>query len=417
MPAWVLSVEILNRDKILFLNTVQKPVLMLLAACLLSVNVLAKIGNAPSEEIRRALPNQLGEFRALGPIWTPPANHLDVNDIDQITRVQFNASAIASRTYRAKDGEELSILIFNCRSESSAYAFLTNSWRLGHTNHEVNPESRYGEIGTASRADGDVLKFVKGSTLVHIAPIGMAVYDAANTTKLGRAVAELIDKGSGDIPVLAKHLPEWETVKQHLLYVVSSKTLNEVVPNQPVLDALSFEGGAEAVVAIYGSSQLVIVEFNTPQLAGDNDGRITAKIQELRKQGQSVPTAYRRVGNYSVFVFNAPDERTANQLIDQVKYQQVVQWLGNPPDNLAERRREFIYTTLGVFVSVVKASGIAIVLCVAVGGLLGALLFSRRRARQASAQAYSDAGGMLRLNIDELSPPTDAGKLIGPGNE
>jgi hypothetical protein len=416
MPAWVLSVEILNRDKILFLNTVQKPVLMLLAACLLSVNVLAKIGNAPSEEIRRALPNQLGEFRALGPIWTPPANDLDVNDIDQITRVQFNASAIASRTYRAKDGEELSILIFNCRSESSAYAFLTNYWRLGNQYREVKPETRYRDIGTASRSATDVLVFVKGSSLVQIAPTGMAIY-ARNTTKLGRAVAELIDKGSGDIPVLAKHLPEWETVKQHLLYVVSSKTLNEVVPNQPVLDALSFEGGAEAVVANYGPSQLVIIEFNTPQLAGDNDGRITAKIQELRKQGQSVPTAYRRVGNYSVFVFNAPDERTANQLIDQVKYQQVVQWLGNPPDNLAERRREFIYTTLGVFVSVVKASGIAIVLCVAVGGLLGALLFSRRRARQASAQAYSDAGGMLRLNIDELSAPTDAGKLIGPGNE
>ncbi len=129
-----------------------------------------------------------------------------------------------------------------------------------------------------------------------------------------------------------------------------------------------------------------------------------------------MPTAYRRVGNYSVFVFNAPDEQTAKQLIDQVKYQQVVQWLGNRPDNLAARQREFIETTLGVFVSVVKASGIAIVLCVAVGGFLGALLFSRRRARQAETQAYSDAGGMLRLNIDELSAPTDAGKLIGPGN-
>jgi hypothetical protein len=252
--------------------------------------------------------------------------------------------------------------------------------------------------------------------LIHIAPTGMAIY-ARNTTKLGRAVAELLDKGSGDIPVLAKHLPEWETVKQHPLYAVSPKTLNEVVPNQPVLNALSFEGGAEAVAANYGQSQLVIVEFNTPQLASDNDVRITAKIQELRNQGQPVPTAYRRVGNYCVFVFNAPDERAANQLIDQVKYQQVVQWLGNPPDNLAERRREFIYTTLGVFVSVVKASGIAIVLCVAVGGLLGALLFSRRRSRQTTAQAYSDAGGMLRLNIDELSAPTDAGKLIGPGKE
>src|SRR2546428_600538 len=226
MHAWVLSVEILNRDKILILNTVQKSVLVLSAACLLSVNVLAKIGNAPSKEIRRVLPNQLGEFRALGSIWTP-ANERDANDIDQIGREQFNAAAIVSRTYRAKDGEELEVLIFDCRSESSAYAFLTNYWRLGNQYRDVNPETRYGDVGTMSRSDHDFLVFVKGSSLVHIAPNGMAISDPTNITKLGRAVAELLDRGSGEVPVLAKHLPDWETVKQHLLYVVSSKTLNE----------------------------------------------------------------------------------------------------------------------------------------------------------------------------------------------
>jgi len=50
-----------------------------------------------------------------------------------------------------------------------------------------------------------------------------------------------------------------------------------------------------------------------------------------------------------------------------------------------------------------------------VGGLFGALLFSRRRTRQRNIEAYSDAGGMLRLNLDELTPETDPARLIGPG--
>jgi hypothetical protein len=318
--------------------------------------------------------------------------------------------------YLSPEGEKLTVEILRFNADSDAYSFLT---LVAKKMREAEPTERMslGGVGTASVTTASRIAFYKGAAFVRITNTSAKSEGSNGIIALGRLFADRIDKGEGDVPVLLKHLPEWETAQANAVYVVVLQSLRDQVRNQSVLDAVSFEGGAEAVAANYGQSQLVIVEFNTPQLAGDNDGRITAKIQELRKQGQSVPTAYRRVGNYSVFVFNAPDERTANQLIDQVKYQQVVQWLGNPPDNLAERRREFIYTTLGVFVSVVKASGIAIVLCVAVGGLLGALLFSRRRARQASAQAYSDAGGMLRLNIDELSAPTDAGKLIGPGNE
>jgi hypothetical protein len=128
-----------------------------------------------------------------------------------------------------------------------------------------------------------------------------------------------------------------------------------------------------------------------------------------------LPSAYRRVGNYSVFMFGAPSEQVANELIDQVKYQQVVQWLGNDPYAYERATREFTETTLGVFVSVVKASGLALVTCLGVGGLFGALLFTRRRSRTRNVAAYSDAGGMLRLNIDDLTPETDPARLIGPG--
>jgi hypothetical protein len=194
------------------------------------------------------------------------------------------------------------------------------------------------------------------------------------------------------------------------------KSLNSAFDDQPIFDAVSFEGGAQAVTAKYGDSRLVVIEFNTPQLASDNDHRIAAKIQDLRSGGIAVPTAYRRVGNYSVFVFNAPNEQTANQLIDQVKYQQVVQWLGDNPYLYEQATREFTETTLGVFVAVVKASGLALAACLGIGGVLGALLFSRRRAQQRAREAYSDAGGMLRLNLDEMTPQTDPARLLGRGN-
>ena len=43
-------------------------------------------------------------------------------------------------------------------------------------------------------------------------------------------------------------------------------------------------------IADYDTGRLVVVEFNTPQLATENDSRIAARILELRNQGQALPT-------------------------------------------------------------------------------------------------------------------------------
>jgi len=93
-----------------------------------------------------------------------------------------------------------------------------------------------------------------------------------------------------------------------------------------------------------------------------------------------------------------------------------VQWLGENPNILKEAEKRYVNTTLGVLVTVLKASGWAFVTCLGLGGLIGGLLFSYRRAQQKAVTAYSDAGGMLRLNLDELSPQTDPGKLLRERN-
>ena len=376
----------------------------------LSAGVTARTDALTNGAAAKLLPNQLGNFKATGPAH--PNNETN----EARVQIEFNTTGNATRTYVSEEGERLSISVITTTSDASAYALLTFVMSFPGPAARLST-CKTGEVGTASYTFPEDVTFFKGRVYVVVqTETGRPPKNSGAIIDLARNFSDTLDKGEGDIPVLVKHLPDWQKVMARSLYAVSLPTLKGFARDQPVLDAVSFEGGAEAVAANYEQSQLVIVEFNTPQLAADNDVRIAAKIQALHNQGQSVPTAYRRVGNYSVFVFHAPDEQTARQLIDQVKYQQVVQWLGNRPDNLAARQREFIETTLGVFVSVIKASGIAFVLCIAVGGFLGALLFSRRRARQAEAQAYSDAGGMLRLNIDELSAPTDTGKLIGPGN-
>ena len=206
-----------------------------------------------------------------------------------------------------------------------------------------------------------------------------------------------------DIPVPIKHLPPPEEAQKNAVYLNNFSDIEKLGLPQPVLSAVQAGGDADAVLANYAPSKVLIIEFHTPQLAADNDQRIIARIHELWNLGQPAPTAYRRVGNYSVFVFDAPDEATAKQLIDQVKYEQTVQWLGENPNILKEAEKRYINTTLGVLVAVLKASGYAAVLCLGIGGLIGGLLFSYRRSQQKAATAYSDAGGMLRLNLDELS--------------
>jgi hypothetical protein len=238
----------------------------------------------------------------------------------------------------------------------------------------------------------------------------------AAVSAAGQGLPKTVDNTDTEVPALVQHLPNPEEVQKSAIFLHSFENLDGLQLNQGVLTAIDSRGNADAALASYGPSKVLIVEFHTPQLAKENDERIIGRIQELWRLGQPAPTAYKRVGNYSVFVFDAPDEASAKQLIEQVKYEQVVQWLGENPylQKLAEEH--YVNTTLGVLVAVLKASGYALLACLGLGFLAGALLFSHRRNQQKHVEAYSDAGGMLRLNLDELTPETNAARLLRDRN-
>ena len=403
--------------------------IVVLAALAYSAAFGAPEVSPPLNDAAKLLPNQLGDFQAEGPakpylgLVFGSAKFQDYSPISAGQRV-YKLTTASGGTNR------FIVYVVRTGSDSAAYALETAHLNLllkadssMREEQRANPplSIQLNAIGTAGMVANTAffggVTFVKGSTYLNVTGAGKETSDLKEMESLAKLLAAPIDKGGGDIPVLLKHLPNWEKTYSQALYAVSPGSLKEVAGAQPVFEALNFDGGTEAVVANYGQAQLVIVEFTTPQFASDNDRRITAKIQQLKNQGQPIPTAYRRVGNYSVFVFNAPDEKTANALIDQVKYEQVVQWLGDDPHLYERVQRYVLQKTGGVVIAVLESSGLSVLLCLSIGGLFGALLFRRRRrARQRHGEAYSDAGGMVRLNLDEATE-NDAARLLEASNK
>ena len=349
-------------------------------------------------------PARVGSFQRIGNPKLPPV--AGANYFGSVDPTTLEGSAEYSS---GKDKVVVQIERFHQDAEAySAITLLAATIRSRKTGVELNSD-----IGTAGYSANNEVAFFKGAQLV-------AILNTNNNSAVPRDFAQsfsqILDKGEGEIPPLVKHLPNWEENQKRTVFLNRFSTVQFIVPTQAVLSVLDTGGDADAAFADTGSGKVLLVEYHTPQLAKDNDERIIARIHELWKLGQPAPIGYRRVGNYSVFVFDAPDEATAKQLIDQVKYEQVVQWLGDNPNILKEAERRYVETTLGVFIAVLKASGFALVACLGLGGLIGALLFSRRRARQTALEAYSDAGGMLRLNLDQMTPQTDPARLLGPGH-
>jgi hypothetical protein len=368
----------------------------------------------PAPDSAKMFPADVGGFHQIEPVRQSIQPDKNTPQIEYSSFFDSFKSpqpiTIASAEYLSPDGEKLSVEMTRWVNDSAAYASLTRYRRYVGG----NPSLSDAQVGTASLlVPSQTLAFFKGSAVVIVKTQNGQNVDRVKT--FARAFAETLDSGEGDIPVLVKHLPNWETVQAGADYAVTSETLLFAVPNQPILKEVSFEGGTEAVIAKYGPSQMVIVEFTTPQFSVENDQRIWTRIAELKSQGQPAPIAYRRVGNYSVFVFNAPDEKTANALVDQVRYEQVVQWLGDDPHMADRLQRYFSQTTSGVLVAVLKSSGLSLLICLGAGGLFGALLFRHRRAQHAAL--YSDAGGATRLNLDELTGANKSQRLLGRGDQ
>jgi hypothetical protein len=222
----------------------------------------------------------------------------------------------------------------------------------------------------------------------------------------GRPASPSLEVSEDDgIPVLIKHLPDWEGVRASTIFARSTGELKTTLGERPVIELIDWTAGTEAATAEYPAGKLLIVEYTSPQASIDADEKFKAL---LAGDGSTV---YRRIGNYNAMVFDAADRAQADALLDQVKYEKHIQWLGDNPFRISAERA-FVLTTADIFFSTVLwiVSGIGVAV---VGGLIAGFFYFRftdgRRARLA---AFSDAGGMTRLNLDGFSADVAAERLL-----
>ena len=207
---------------------------------------------------------------------------------------------------------------------------------------------------------------------------------------------------SDGVPVIIKHLPDWENEKSSAVFINNTGDLKKALGERAVLDAIDFKGGTEAVAAPYPEGKLLIVEYATPQGSGEADNLIHQRLAESQ---QNPPVVYRRIGNYNAFVFDAADETAAGSLLDQVKYEKKVQWLGENPFELRRMERAMIYTFRNLFIATVLWIIFGMGISVLAGIAVGYIYFLIREKQRSRLTAFSDAGGLTRLNLDDLSEP------------
>jgi hypothetical protein len=210
-----------------------------------------------------------------------------------------------------------------------------------------------------------------------------------------------------DIPVLIKHLPDWESVREKATYAKNVPELRGALGDRPVLDLIDFSAGTEAVTAPYDAGTLLIIEYSTPQGSIEADAAFTAK---LSSDGDAT-TVYRRIGNYNAFVFDAADQAAADALLAQVKYEKVVQWLGRNP-YIISAERAFVLTTSDIFLSTFLAIVGGLGFAILAGVISGYVFFSIREYKRSSMPTFSDAGGMTRLNLDGFTPDITPKRLL-----
>jgi hypothetical protein len=377
------------------------------AIALLALLCAVAAAQSPPREAAKMLPDQFGGLRAQFAPARPQKGFFE-----SINREDYGVTSDARRAYSSPDGKTFDVYLVQTSSDAAAYSLFTRVIKSFDT-----PAVKRGDVGTVSVSGQGEIFFVKGRTFFAISDTGKQPADPQSLEEFARLFAGTIEGGENGLPTLVSHLPDWERTYEWAGYAVSLPALQQAAGSRPVLDAVSFEGGTEAVTSNYGEARLVIVEFTTPQYAADNDARINERIAQLRAAGQPLPSAYKRVGNYSVFVFDAPAAAAAEQLASSVKYEKDVRWLGRNPHAEEIATRRYTSTMGGVILTSLVITGLSILLCLGVGGIVGGAVFLRRRAKSATREAYSDAGGMLRLNIEDLNAPRPASKLIGQGEE
>ncbi len=233
-----------------------------------------------------------------------------------------------------------------------------------------------------------------------------ALFASAQTSTTPKYKSQELSEIDG-IPVLLKHLPDWENVRERAVFATDSETLKTALGERAVLSVIDFASGTEAATAQYDAGKLLIIEYTSPQASIDADTKFTEILE-----GENGATVYRRIGNYNAFVFDVTDKAAAGALLDEVKYEKQIHWLGDNPF-IISAERAFVLTTSDIFISTLLVIVIGIAVSIVSGLIAGFIYFQTRERRRAALSTFTDAGGMTRLNLDGFTPDIQPERLLG----
>ena len=242
------------------------------------------------------------------------------------------------------------------------------------------------------------------------------------------ALRQLLPAETAPAPVLPLHLPAEGKIAESQKYLLGRAAVGKLPEFESLRDVIDFTGGAEAAYASYpngaGRMGLLLVEYHTPQLAQDGFDKLQAHLASLPDAEKS-RRLVKRIGNYVVEAAPIEDPQAAQTLLGKIQYSQKVYWQGKKASDIPLEFRpadpaatqEALQTTF-IIVRSFYWIGLMLVSAILVGFLAGGTLFywNRYRKRKLGIEdVFSDAGGSVRLNLDDylLDSPSSEIKQIG----
>ena len=211
------------------------------------------------------------------------------------------------------------------------------------------------------------------------------------------------------LPSVVRNLPTGSLNLRTARYILGPKALAILAKRDPTHYEFYPNLGTEVAYANYnqsdGETSLLVIEHHTPQQSIAAFKRLTDYRNSLSVAEQA-KLLLKREGNYIIEANNFASQQAAEKIVNGVEYGYVVKWLhqdvpvGNGRSVASEAAK-----TAKILVSVFGLIGVALIVAIIGGIMMGLSIFYFRRRNKVLVEAFSDAGGMMRLNLDGIASP------------
>ena len=220
--------------------------------------------------------------------------------------------------------------------------------------------------------DGHEVVFWSGTTLVDATSDHMGSEERTALKALAAALPQNAGP-EGVPPSLPRYLPPQSLEGSTVRYAIGPDAYLKAGGVLPV-DVVDFSRDAEAITAQYqsrdGNGTLTILEYPTPQMAGDREKAVTAILKgtlPASLQGSNpVSLGVKRSGPLVAVTSGNFSSKESQALLDGVKYEAAVTW--NHPEGYVNEVRKTARLLLGILYLTGILGASAVLLGVFLGG-------------------------------------------------